>query len=174
MRRATVLSALLIVSLVASALLFMRGAGAASPLPPPMPDLVITSFGLASWGPCAPGQTVFTFDVTVKNQGTASWSGAEPALVVKDLHVGVGDAWGTGIGIDPPLRPGEVKRLQVPIRYYSGNPSHMGRNCPHPFQAVVNPNHVVAESNFANNAGPGPAVWQGLKVIMVCPDACKK
>ncbi|HVN76816.1 MAG TPA: CARDB domain-containing protein [Thermoanaerobaculaceae bacterium] len=146
----------------------------APPQEKPKPDLVITAFNLMSWGPCAPGQTVFTFNVTVKNQGLGSWSGAEPAVVVKDIHDGVGDAWGTGVGIDPPLKPGEVRRLQVPITYYSANPSHMGKACPHPFQAVVNSNHVVQESNFNNNAGPGPAVWHGFKVIMVCPDACTK
>jgi hypothetical protein len=46
---------------------------------------------------------------------------------------------------------------------------------PHPFQATVNPNHVVQESNYTNNAGPGPAVWNGIRVIMVgAPEACKK
>lgn len=96
-------------------------------------------------------------------------------LLVRDLHPGVLDAWGAGIGIDPPLKPGESKALHVQIKYYSGNPSHMGKDCPHPFQAVVNPNHVVQESNFENNAGPGPALWRGgVKVIMVCPSACQK
>ncbi len=134
----------------------------------PKPDLVITSFGLKSWGVCAPGKTVFTFSVVVKNQGQASWSGSvEPPVVVKDLHPGVLDAWGTGIGIAPPLKPGESKKILVPISYYSGNPKHMAANAPHPFQAVVNSNHLVDESNFTNNASPGPATWNGIKVIMI-------
>ena len=48
MRRTTVLSALLSVSLVASALLSAPGAVAAPPPSPPKPDLVITDFGLTS------------------------------------------------------------------------------------------------------------------------------
>ncbi len=171
MRRASVVPVVLFLSLLAPALLSVRGIAAA---PGPLPDLVITNFGLVSWGPCAPGQVVFTFSATVKNQGKAGWSGREPALVVRDLHPGIMDAWGTGVGIDPPLRPGESRTLQVPIKYYSANPGHMGKGCPHPFQAVVNSNRAVLESNFDNNAGPGPAVWRGIKVIMVCPDACQR
>jgi hypothetical protein len=138
------------------------------------PDLVITSFGLKSWGTCAPGKTVFTFSVTVKNQGPASWTaGIEPVVVVKDMHPGVLDAWGTGIGIEPPIKPGESKTILVPISYYSGNPKHMTANAPHPFQAFVNSNHKVKESNYNNNAGPGPATWKGIKVIMVgAPQGC--
>ncbi len=140
----------------------------------PKPDLVITAFGLKSWGACAPGKAVFTFSVTVKNQGNASWSGSvEPPVVVKDMHPGVLDAWGTGVGIAPPLKPGESKTILVPISYYSGNPKHMTANAPHPFQAVVNSNHIVDESDFTNNAGPGPATWNGIKVIMVgAPQGC--
>jgi hypothetical protein len=60
-------------------------------------------------------------------------------------------------------------RIEVAIGYYSGNPSHMTLVQPHPFQAIVNPKHVVKESNYTNNAGPGPDVWNGIKVIMVVP-----
>src|SRR6266853_401443 len=123
-------------------------------LSPAQPDLVITSFGLKSWGTCAPNQTVFTFEVVVKNAGGATWSSGEPAVVVKDMHPGVLDAWGTGLGIDPPLKPGESRMLSVPVSYYSANPSHMTSAAPHPFRASVNDNHVVLESNFSNNAGP--------------------
>ncbi len=174
MRRANAVRELFIPSFVSCAFLLAAGVSAGQP-PAPKPDLIITAFGLQSWGTCAPGQTVFTFSVTVKNQGKASWSGAEPAVVVKDLHPGVLDAWGTGIGIDPPLKPGEFKTLLVPMGYYAANPGHMTSNAPHPFQAVVNPEHAVAESNFLNNASPGPAVWNGIKVIMVgAPKGCPK
>lgn len=146
----------------------------------PKPDLVITAFGLTSWGTCAPGNTVFTFSVTVKNKGNASWSsgGQEPAVVVKDMHPGVLDAWGVGIGIDPPLQPGKSKTLVVAIPYYDADPTHMTAHAPHPFQAVVNPKHPgggysVVESNYANNAGPGPALWKGIRVIQVAgPKGC--
>jgi len=137
------------------------------------PDLVLTSFGLSSWGKCAPGQTVFTFQVGVKNAGTTSWSGAEPAVVVKDMHPGVLDAWGTGMGIDPPLKPGESRTLSIPVSFYSANPSHMTSAAPHPFRGTVNDNHAVSESDFGNNAGPGPATWNGMKVIEVgAPQGC--
>jgi hypothetical protein len=174
MRRGKSVRALLAVSVGIAALLAASTGSAAGPLPGGMPDLVITAFGLESWGRCLPGQTVFTFAVTVKNQGTASWSGVEPAVVVKDLHAGVLDSWGTGKGIDPPLKPGELKTLHVPIKYYAANPHHMTADQPHPFNAVVNGNHVVAESNFRNNASPGPAVWHGTKVVMVgAPQGCR-
>lgn len=136
-------------------------------LAPGKADLVITSFGLKSWGKCAPNQTVFTFDVVVKNQGGASWVGIEPAVVVKDMHPGVLDAWGTGVGIDPPLKPGESRALSIPVSFYSANPSHMTSAAPHPFRATVNDNHIVDESNFTNDAGPGTTTWNGMKVIQV-------
>ncbi len=136
------------------------------------PDLVITSFGLSSWGSCQPGQTVFTFSVGVKNQGNASWSGANPAVVVGDMHLPNPDDWGTGVGIDP-LAPGETRQISVPIGYDAANPAHMTANAPHPFHATVNRNHVLVESDYANNEGPGPATWNGLKVVEVgAPEAC--
>lgn len=146
---------------------------AAAGLAPGKPDLVITSFVLKSSGKCAPNQTVFTFDVVVKNAGGASWSVGEPAVVVKDMHPGVLDAWGTGLGIDPPLKPGESRALSIPVSFYSANPSHMTSAAPHPFRATVNDNHIVDESNFTNNEGPGPATWGGMKVIQVgAPKGC--
>ncbi len=139
----------------------------------PKPDLVITAFGLKSWGVCAPGKPVCTFSVTVKNQGTASWpASAKPFISVKDLHPGE-PGWGTGVGIAPPLMPGKIKTILVPVFYMSNNPKHMTDNAPHPFQVVVNSNHIVNESDFTNNAGPGPATWNGIKVIMVgAPQGC--
>jgi hypothetical protein len=187
MKRTTLVWTCLMSCVAASAFIAMAGRTGAAPalkVPPgmpkpgptllePRPDLVITDFGLTSWGGCTSGQTVFTFGVGVKNQGNASWSGVEPAVLVRDLHPGVLDAWGTGVGIDPPLAPGETRHLQVPIGYYFGNPGHMGA-LGHPFQATVNANHIVHEGNYTNNAGPGPAVWNGIRVIMVFPEACKK
>ncbi len=138
------------------------------------PDLVLTSFGLQSYGTCAPGQMLFRFSVGVKNQGTGTWPATQhPAVVVKDMHPGVLDAWGTGVGIDPPLAPGQTKQMTVDVLYYAGNPSHMTGAAPHPFRATVNDNHVVDESNFGNNEAPGPATWNGMKVIqMGAPQGC--
>jgi hypothetical protein len=142
------------------------------------PDLVITSFGLSSWGSsCANGQTLFTFSVGVKNQGTGTWPAGpnRPAVVVADMHLPNPDDFGTGVAIDPPLAPGETRNLSIAVLYYSANPAHIEAGAPHPFHATVNRNHVIAESDFSNNDGPGPAVWNGMKVIQVgVPPACGK
>jgi hypothetical protein len=130
----------------------------------PLPDLVITQFGLQSWGKCAPGQAVFTFAMTVKNQGSASWVGSSNVFA-RDLK---DPAWFTGVALTP-LAPGESRVVHVPIVYFSQNPGFMASGSPHPFQATVNDTHTPVESNYANNAGPGPAVWMGKKVIMVAP-----
>jgi hypothetical protein len=163
-------------SALALALALLAAGGAAAP-PAPKPDLVITSFGLESWGACTSGQTVFTFSVGLKNQGGATWSGpARPPLVVRDMHLPNPDDWGTGIAIDPPIAPGETRNVKVPIAYYAGNPAHMkDPNGKHPFHATVNGNHAIDEVDFSNNEGPGPATWNGLKVVMVgAPEACLK
>lgn len=139
-----------------------------------LPDLVITSFGLVSWGTCAPRETVFTFGVSVKNQGRASWSGVEPAVFVTDIHPGLSAKWGASVNIHPPLKEGETKQILIPIPYYSANPRHMTTKVPHPFQATVNTNRVLNESNYKNNAGPGTVDWHGIKVIMVTPSNCQK
>ena len=95
--------------------------------------------------------------------------------VVKDMHAGVLDSWGTGVGIDPPIAVGETRHLHVAVASYGANPSHMTANAPHPFRASVNENHLVDESNFSNNEGPGPATWNGMKVIMMGePNGCGK
>ncbi|HQQ78722.1 MAG TPA: CARDB domain-containing protein [Thermoanaerobaculia bacterium] len=162
------------------AAVFAMAAGSAAAqntTPAPMPDLVITSFGLASWGTsCVKGQTLFTFSVGVKNQGTASWSGPNrPVVVVADMHLPNPDSFGTGVAIDPPLAPGETRQVSVPITYYDADPAHIKAGAPHPFHATVNRDHKIAESNFANNDGPGPATWNGMKVINVgAPEACLK
>jgi hypothetical protein len=148
---------------------------AQSPPPAGKTDLVITNFGLDSWGTCASGQWVYRFSVGVKNQGTGTWSGAEPAIVVKDMHLPNPDDWGTGLGIDPPLKAGETRQFKVDVLYYAANPAHMTGGTPHPFRASVNDSHAVAESDFTNNLGPGPATWNGMKVIqMGAPEKCPK
>jgi hypothetical protein len=129
-----------------------------------LPDLVITQFGLTSWGTCAPGHTVFTFAMTVKNQGAASWTG-ESNVFVRDLK---NPGWFTSVALQP-LQPGKSRVVNVPIEYFSQNPGFMSSGSPHPFQATVNDTHMPVESNYANNAGPGPELWMGKRVIMVAP-----
>ncbi len=163
-----------ILALITSSIAALAIAGQAAA--GPKPDVVITQFGLKSWGACAPGKTVFTFVVTVKNQGAVSWSeGIQPVLVVEDLHPGVLGAWGVGIGINPPLAPGKSTTIMVDMPYYKANPKHMTDDAPHPFQAFVGPTASDHSNTFTVHAGPGPAVWHGKKVIMVgAPKGCPK
>jgi hypothetical protein len=168
-----VLPALALVLVFAAA----RPAAAQNQKPVPKPDLVLTSFGLASWGTsCQAGQTLFTFSVGVKNQGNASWTGPDrPVVVVADMHLPNPDTFGTGMAVDPPLAPGQTRQMSIPVLFDASNPGHLKSGAPHPFQATVNRDHKIAESDFSNNAGPGPAVWKGLKVIQVgVPEACLK
>lgn len=69
----------------------------------------------------------------------------------------------------PPIAPGQSEDVKVQIYYYLQHPGFMASASPHPFQATVNLDlpHQAPESNYANNEGPGPAVWMGKKVIMV-------
>ena len=131
----------------------------------PLPDLVITHFDLASWGKCAPKEVLFNLTMTVKNQGNASWSG-DSNVFARDLKY---PGWFTSVVLAP-LAPGESRTLNVPVFYYPNDPAIMTTGAPHPFQATVNDApHMPTESNYANNAGPGPATYMGKKVIMVDP-----
>jgi hypothetical protein len=161
-------------SLAIAALSVGPSAMAGPPPPPKLPDLIITQFGLTSWGTCKPGKTVFTFAVTIKNQGAGPWVGT-PYVDVRDLHPAATASWFSNNNLFPALQPGHSTTETVSIVYLTSNPGHMTSAAPHPFQAVVNPNHAVAESNYANNAAPGPAVYNGKKVIMVgAPKGCPK
>lgn len=152
-----------------------------SPMHPPsggpvkLPDLIISSFGLKSWGTCAPGKTVMTFQVAVKNQGLGPMPMKEVLVHVRDLKSPAGQEWGAGDGEMYSLAPGQTHVYSVPIAYYSANPGYMTNGAPHPFAATVNGNHSVTESNYANNDAPGPATWNAHKVIMTgAPKGCPK
>jgi hypothetical protein len=180
MKAIPITPAVLAFSLAASAAV-ASNTGPMAPHPPQKggpiggPDLVITTFGLSSWGVCKPGQTVFTFQVTVKNQGNQALNGQNALVLVRDLKTSPAQDWGAGDSEALYLSPGVTHVYTVPIKYYSANPGFMTSGAPHPFQAVVNPNHTVAETNYANNDGPGPAVWGGKHVIMVAaPKGCPK
>jgi hypothetical protein len=139
----------------------------------PAPDLVVTGFGARPWvAPCAPGQSVYKFVLGVKNQGNASWTSGSTLAAVRDLHPGV--SWGVSVVVNPPLAPGQTRDLEVLVPYYAANPDHMANSQGHPFEAFVNENHTVAESNYANNAAPGgTTTWNGVSVInMASPANC--
>ncbi len=157
--------------LIASACLMVAGIAWAGPIPgggrARLPDLVITQFGLSSWGKCVERQAAFTFTVTVKNQGDASWTGSS-YVTAKDLKH---SNWFTTVAVQP-IAPGASRTLSVPIDY-APDPQIMVPGQVHPFQATVNDAHMPVESDYANNAGPGPATYMGKKVIMVeLPKSC--
>ncbi len=163
------LSGVLAAALVASSAPALAG-------PVGKPDLVITTFGLTSWGnSCKPGATMFTFAMTVKNQSAYPMPTAEVVVLVTDLKPSGSTKWETGTGNSQALSPGQTMTLIAPMAYFAPNPAFMTTGAPHPFRAVVNPNHTIPESNYANNVAKGPKMYAGSPVIMVgAPAACKK
>lgn len=116
-------------------------------------DFAIQSFRFNRMAPtCVPGQPVYYFDVTVKNQGNG-WLFYGPAvnsmpLIVQDLHApyygNPYPGWGGAAPLLSPdnditrsFKPGEVKRFQIGVGYHRNDPAHMRRGPSHPFQAFV-------------------------------------
>lgn len=132
------------------------------------PDLVITTFGLKSWGVCQPLHPVFTFEVTVKNQGTAA-SPSSASLGNKALVNVMADdkaVWGGGAAL-PALAPLASQTVDIPVNYLESDPGFMVSGAPHPFRATVDLANLVDESNNANN--------EAANVIKVgAPEACVK
>ncbi len=113
------------------------------------PDLVIEKFAFKGWGKCEPNMPVFTFEVTVRNVGTAA-SPAMPdkaVLQITDLH---GSGWGNAFGLNS-IAPGSTQTVIVPVYYFNEDPSHMTKSVPHPFRAVVDPHHLIDEISGSNN-----------------------
>lgn len=109
------------------------------------PDLLVQAFGLLNWGSCRPGQTVFTFQVTVANSGTAA--SPRVLLYVRDQH----DVnWSAGVMVGA-LEPGRSQTVTMAIRYLGVPKNHMTLAAPHPFKAVIDPGKQVDESNEGNN-----------------------
>lgn len=120
---------------------------------PPRPDLIIPSFGLVSWGACAPGKVVFILQMRVANIGTA----ASPASFVRAFDAD-GSGWGATVPI-PALAPGGAVVVTAPIGYSP----HITTAQSHPFRARVDPFATVVElSEFNNQTG----------VINVVPGGC--
>ena len=113
------------------------------------PDLVIRNFGLKSWGKCEPGNTLFTFQVTIANIGAAdSPAIAGKALVqTMDQH---GNGWGNG-AIVGAIPAGGSQTVLVNVAYLQSDPNHMTAAAPHPFKAIADPLHLVDEANEGNN-----------------------
>ncbi len=137
-RHLTVLGLTIALAVFAAA---MAPGGRSARAAPPLPDLTVPSFGLVSWGVCAPGQVVFKFQARVANVGTAP----SPATFVRAFDSD-GSGWGTTVAA-PGLAPGSSVVLTIPI-FYSPHTT----NAPsHPFRAMVDPFAATVESNELNN-----------------------
>lgn len=129
------------------------------------PDLVIRSFGLKSWGKCAPKHVIFTFQVTVANIGNAP----SPAIRDKALVQAVdqhGNGWGNGVMLGA-IPPGGSQTVLIPVYYLMDDPGHITGASPHPFKAIADPLKLVDELKEDNN--------ESTNVIQVNPkDLCRQ
>lgn len=130
------------------------------------PDLVVTEFGMKKWGACEPQSAVYTFQVTVKNVGTAA-SPSSASLGNKALVQAMASdypGWGNGAFLHA-LAPGASETVDIPVYYLQADPGFMVRHAPHPFNAIADPLGLVNESNEGNNT-KGP-------INMGAPKGCK-
>jgi hypothetical protein len=113
------------------------------------PDLIIGKLAFKGWGKCEPNMPIFTFEVTVNNIGTATSPAMpdKPIVHVMDLH---GNNWGNSAGLNA-IPPGGEQAVVIPVYYFSEDPAHMTKVVPHPFRAIVDPHHLIDESNESNN-----------------------
>ena len=113
------------------------------------PDLIIEKYSFKGWGKCETGSPIFTFEVTVANIGTTASPAIQgkPLVQVMDLH---GTGWGNAVGLNS-IPPGGKQTVVIPVYYLNEDPAHMTKVVPHPFRAVVDPQHLVDESNENNN-----------------------
>ena len=122
---------------------------------------------MKKWGACEPGSAVYTFQVTVKNQGTAA-SPSSASLGNKALVQAMSSDyanWGNGAFLNA-LNPGDSQTVDIPVYYLQADPSFMVTHAPHPFKGIADPLGLVNESNEANNT-TGP-------INMGAPKGCKQ
>jgi len=143
------------------------GAPATHPGTEKKPDLVVTEFGMKKWGACKAQSAVYTFQVTVKNQGTAP-SPSSASLGNKALVQAMASdypGWGNGAFLNA-LAPGASQTVDIPVYYLQADPGFMVTHAPHPFNAIADPLGLVNESNEGNNT-KGP-------INMGAPKDCPK
>jgi hypothetical protein len=131
------------------------------------PDLVVTEFGMKKWGACKAQSAVYTFQVTVKNQGSAP-SPSSASLGNKALVQAMASdypGWGNGAMLNA-LAPGASQTVDIPVYYLQADPGFMVTHAPHPFNAIADPLGLVNESNEGNNT-KGP-------INMGAPKDCPK
>jgi len=134
-----------------------------APTPTPgKPDLTIVAFGFT--GPteagaqkpsCEPGSVVYSFAVTVANQGSgpspssASLGGAPLLLVAAQDR----PDWSARVPL-PAIAPGKSVTANADILFLAPDPPYMVK-ANHPFLATVDPDNLVVETDETNNAkGP--------------------
>lgn len=147
-------------------------APAATPTPG-KPDLAVTAFGFtgptASSVPkpsCDPNAVVYSFAVTVTNQGTgpspSSGSlGGKPLLTVMAQDR---PGWGASVGL-PEIGAGKSVNVSADVLYLGADPPYMVK-ANHPFLATVDPDNLVDEADETNNT-KGP-------LTMGPPAGCEK
>src|SRR5437867_1389816 len=120
------------------------------------PDLTVTTFGfkgpIEGQGQCRPHTAVYIFEVTVKNQGTAS-SPSSASLGNKALVQAMAQdkaGWGNGVFLNA-LPPGGSQTVDIPVYYLMSDPAFMVNNAPHPFMAIADPLGLVNELDESNN-----------------------
>jgi hypothetical protein len=112
------------------------------------PDLVIETFRFKGWGKCEPNQPIFYFEVTVANVGSAPSPAMPDKAVVQVMDLPRND-WGNSAGLNS-IPPGGRQTVEIPVYYFSKDPSHMTKAVPHPFRAMVDPFHFIYEPREKN------------------------
>ena len=147
---------------------------APTPTPTPgKPDLAITAFGFTGPTPssvpkpsCDPNAVVYTFAVTVTNQGTgpspsSASLGGKPLLTVMAQDR---PGWGASVPL-PEIGAGKSATVSADVLYLAADPPYMVM-ANHPFLATVDPDNVIDEADETNNT-KGP-------LTMGPPAGCEK
>jgi hypothetical protein len=145
-----------------------------TPAPTPgKPDLAVTAFGFT--GPtantvprptCEPNTVVYSFAVTVANQGTgpspssASLGGRPLLTVAAQDRAG----WAVSVPL-PEIAAGKAATVNVDVLFLAADPPYMIK-ANHPFLATVDPDNLVDEADETNNT-KGP-------VTMGPPAGCER
>lgn len=145
-----------------------------APTPTPgRPDLAITAFGFVGptansvpKPPCDPNTVVYSFAVTVTNQGTgpspssASLGGKALLTVAAQDRAG----WTASVAL-PEIGAGKSATVNADVLFLAADPPYMVK-ANHPFLATVDPDNLVVETDDANNT-KGP-------LTMGPPAGCEK
>ncbi len=148
----------------------------ATPAPTPTPgkpDLAITAFGFT--GPtansvpkatCEPNTVVYSFALTIANQGTGP-SPSSASLGGKSLLSVVAQdrpEWSASVPL-PEIAAGKTASVSADILFLAADPAYMVK-ANHPFLATVDPGNLVDEVDETNNT-KGP-------VTMGPPAGCER